>query len=468
MKVLILFSQKQHSHKCNNNHTIFPLSLHLFCWNLTQHHRPVVLSVSLKTVGCLCKDSIIVMHNTTTIVIKNKLLLGDEKFIPPRSFNGKKISVKRSLQILNDTTKEGRRNQVDNLTYHSGQVPTEFDSNQWEYVIRAKVNSTSSTEFVLSSDNDSVLVHHPLAQDVGNDIRNFSKHVLECHAPVRNKEWEYGTMVSAGDRIEIRSAMLNHYRCSKKNTPANWKATESLLPRAGIAFHNLVQKTMLCQLYNKSIEQIVDDNNYRRVKDHTKNNLPIKIHPSCSVSCNLTNAPHQDLNDASRSYAVWFQDKRDPSTTTWFLLPYYSIAIECSSTTYISWDGTKQLHCSCTTEGKGNIYSLFYSTYENVKKHKAILASCILPKTRKFKVNDLLYVRIMQKDFSKLELQRQDYFLHNNKWSVLIANVVDVDKKGNPFIMFVYSNLSNTVLKTSIKKHDCVLVEWFITMYSNQ
>ena len=52
---------------------IFPLSLHLFCWNLTQHHRPVVLSVSLKTVGCLCKDSIMMLiiiitkrHTTTT------------------------------------------------------------------------------------------------------------------------------------------------------------------------------------------------------------------------------------------------------------------------------------------------------------------------------------------------------------------------------------------------------------------
>ena len=45
---------------------IFPLSLHLFCWNLTQHHRLVVLSVSLKTVGCLCKDSMTMLIIITT------------------------------------------------------------------------------------------------------------------------------------------------------------------------------------------------------------------------------------------------------------------------------------------------------------------------------------------------------------------------------------------------------------------
>jgi hypothetical protein len=45
------------------NYSVRPLSLHLFCWNLTQHHRPrpVVLSVSLKTIGCLCKDSIMML-----------------------------------------------------------------------------------------------------------------------------------------------------------------------------------------------------------------------------------------------------------------------------------------------------------------------------------------------------------------------------------------------------------------------
>ena len=44
----VLITTTTHDDKIN--HTIFPLSLHLFCWNLTQHHwpRPVVLSVSLK------------------------------------------------------------------------------------------------------------------------------------------------------------------------------------------------------------------------------------------------------------------------------------------------------------------------------------------------------------------------------------------------------------------------------------
>ena len=41
------------------NYSVRPLSLHLFCWNLTQHHRPVVLSVSLFLDVCCLLDRIV-------------------------------------------------------------------------------------------------------------------------------------------------------------------------------------------------------------------------------------------------------------------------------------------------------------------------------------------------------------------------------------------------------------------------
>ena len=66
----VLITTTTHDDKLN--HTIFRLSLHLFCWNLTQHHRPMVLSVSLKTVGCLCKDSM--MHNVEALFLLFRII----------------------------------------------------------------------------------------------------------------------------------------------------------------------------------------------------------------------------------------------------------------------------------------------------------------------------------------------------------------------------------------------------------
>ena len=53
---------------------------------------------------------------------------------------------------------------------------------------------------------------------------------------------------------------------------------------------------------------------------------------------------------------------------TWFLFPFYGIAIECSRHTVISWDGRTMFHCSCTVSD--GLYSLFTTGKKDVSRQK--------------------------------------------------------------------------------------------------
>ena len=92
-----------------------------------------------------------------------------------------------------------------------------------------------------------------------------------------------------------------------------------------------------------------------------------KLHPTYIFSKNLRNSIHRDKNDNSRSFALFFRDSNHSNVgLTWFLFPFYGIAIECSRSTLISWDGRTQYHCSCTVEE--NIYSFFTSSMKRVNQ----------------------------------------------------------------------------------------------------
>ena len=77
--------------------------------------------------------------------------------------------------------------------------------------------------------------------------------------------------------------------------------------------------------------------------------------PTIAISEDLTNSIHVDLDDSSESFGYWFS-RKGKKGRTWFLFPYYSLAIECShkSPMLITWDGRCQEHCSCTV-GRGVI-----------------------------------------------------------------------------------------------------------------
>ena len=77
--------------------------------------------------------------------------------------------------------------------------------------------------------------------------------------------------------------------------------------------------------------------------------------PTIAISEDLTNSIHLDREDCSESFGYWFSRKKQKGRT-WFLFPYYSLAIECShqNPMLVTWDGRCQEHCSCTV-GRGVI-----------------------------------------------------------------------------------------------------------------
>lgn len=66
-----------------------------------------------------------------------------------------------------------------------------------------------------------------------------------------------------------------------------------------------------------------------------------------SVARDLTNSPHEDQDDDTFTFGLWYPTRE--KARTWFLFPKASIAIECSARPVIvCWDGRRLEHCSCT------------------------------------------------------------------------------------------------------------------------
>ena len=127
-------------------------------------------------------------------------------------------------------------------------------------------------------------------------------------------------------------------------------------------------------------------------------------------SKDLTNSIHRDREDDSYSFACFFRRQSDnKDCLTWFLFPYYGIAVECSKNTLISWDGRKMHHCSCTI--RSGIYSFFAGSKRNVKIHSNIKVE--LNKKRKR---------------SSIE-EGDDVYIRDGK-SIRLANAVYIDDNG--------------------------------------
>ena len=92
------------------------------------------------------------------------------------------------------------------------------------------------------------------------------------------------------------------------------------------------------------------------------------MHPSYVFSKNLTNSLHIDTGDDSKSFAIFFQ--QEMNGLTWFLFPFYGIAIECSRHTVISWDGKTMFHCSCTVSD--GLYSFFTTGKKDVSRQEKV------------------------------------------------------------------------------------------------
>jgi hypothetical protein len=100
------------------------------------------------------------------------------------------------------------------------------------------------------------------------------------------------------------------------------------------------------------------------------------------LSVNLGNACHLDINDLTRSVAVWAAD--DPADVeNWFcILPYVTtgrnginkgVAIKLFHGCSISWDGRVLFHCTSVTKTAQdkNVYACMFGVSKNNKTNES-------------------------------------------------------------------------------------------------
>ena len=394
-----------------------------------------------------------------------------DNIIPPLLYNGQKITKDESFKLLKET--QGRRDQLNNLVYDCSQMPnsSSHNSNGWNVHWHNPTTQHRAAVIVLLDKNgtkeDTIYVHHSANNHPSNRIRDCVSHCIDTHSHVRKNKHEKGTMVSCGLRRETVCAMLNFYRPGRKNTAETSAATTSMYHHAAIDFHTMLMNSPLKEVYQDDIKQLQRDDLVWKVKDYNKNKdnsrRVLILHPTSAVSMDLTNAMHRDTDDAIRSTAIFYSSLTNPGTT-FLLYPYYRLAIECTSTTFVNWDGKKQHHCSCTMPSGGNVFSFFNGAWESVKKQKTILTKMFQLHRPKISMRPTkkIYFRIKQKEFDKYKLERNDYDLHNNKYSLLLAEIVSICEKDsrNLKIRLVNSRLYDGELPEPVCKFDCVGVDF--------
>ena len=268
-------------------------------------------------------------------------------------------------------------------------------------------------------------------------------HVSKNHTHHCQKVNESGIMGCLGQRLEIKCSSVSDYRASSnKSSPIN-RMTQQLHAKASIDFHELVFNSSLQHAYNSDISELK-----KEIKKDTWKVEGKHLHPTTAIS--LTNSSHEDQNDFIPSIGVWYTDQRNPGKS-WFLFPFYSIAVECSTTTIIRFDGKTVQHCSCTVKGGSPIFSILKGARVNVIEFNCIitLMDRISRKEMNFEKGDLVYVRLRQKEFQNYGLERQDYNLFDEKFLVYKAEVEKYEKK-KVYVKFKYSKLTKGTLQFSL------------------
>lgn len=203
-------------------------------------------------------------------------------------------------------------------------------------------------------------------------------------------------MFAFGECIKQICVMLNNYCPDKINNPKNLHYTRSLHTYATVNFNNLISNTERNTPYRIDTSElsvsiwigqfvlalIPANHLILSSSEQATKTKSVTAHPFHTGSVYLTNSMHININNIICFTSLWYRiyTNNYPTTssskkkaTTWFLLPYYSIAIECSKIlpTLIHWNGSKVHQCSCTVNNENShIYSFFYGPYKDVLHHK--------------------------------------------------------------------------------------------------
>ena len=299
-------------------------------------------------------------RNTTLIKIERKKEVND--IVPPTIYNGKEISGAASRKLLQ--SKGGRRKQIHGLVYAPKMMPSLRKNHGWDFVFRrpswrGSVNKLNALSYDILTPEGYIHVRFPRTYATYK-IKTATNHFLLNHTHVRNEmAGESGVMACAGLRVDLVSASKCHYIDANNNSFPD-KNTR-ILKESAIEFHQFLKSNVA----EKEINAL-------RKKNNLLNSAGEKIHPTYIFSKDLTNSIHVDTGDDSRSFAsfFWQEVEGEKNGLTWFLFPFYGIAIECSQHTLISWDGRVMFYCSCTVHN--GLYSFFTTSKLTVARHTKV------------------------------------------------------------------------------------------------
>jgi len=204
-------------------------------------------------------------------------------------------------------------------------------------------------------------------------IKKFVTHVLQHHTKVRDVKDEYGVIAAAGKRFDITSATVIDYVPSGNNNSLERGRSPQFLKDASTDLHHVILKSGIKDRYNAVLRDLKKKRNTKRYINNDDDGGPFDVIASYSVSRNLNNSLHMDMNDDSISFALFYVSSNKHTTKTWLLFPDYGIAIEIDQHVLISWDGSSLRHCSCTvsdtSNDTGSVYSMFAGAKKDVSRY---------------------------------------------------------------------------------------------------
>ena len=342
----------------------------------------------------------------------------------PQQYKGVYLSDKNQcVALMNDQSMLGKRGQRNGLVYATKQMPgrSKLKNKGWNIVIRKPTDVKARRGYAseITTPDGTIQVEF-LRHEIPASIIKSVTHFMANHAPTRNFDGESGVMVAAGMRVDTTSSAKMLYVPSKNNNNATAGRSTVFLRDASLDFNDMLSKTCCNDVLQKDLQVLKNESNVL-VFPSSNNSTNVCVHPSYAISHNLTNSIHCDVNDNSRSFAVFYPSKKEDSCT-WFLFPTYNIAIQCSDRVVISWNGRKMKHCSCTESG--NVWSFFASSNKDVTRHCNIEKAFQKRKYNDVSIGDIIYTRRQLRNMKFINYIDPNAVNHPNKWMYRMAKVL--------------------------------------------
>ena len=301
--------------------------------------------------------------------------LNFEEMVIPLQYMGEKISKKKAIGLLNGPV--GRKHQCDGLVYLKEQMPTYGKKNGWKcvinrpdftakehnrkYVIKTEIENGSSSHC-----NGEIMVHYLPNEDkdVGN-IRDDLTSCLANHTEVRKNDRGSGKMVTAGMRVDYASSSATYYTGSNG---LDVSLCKYVFRKTSTALNAIIRKTQCKRALIKQLKHLKSTGT--GISFRVKDGNHLTVAPTHSISEDLTNPMHKDINDCTRAFAVFLSKVEERPGVSYFLFPSHGIAIQIKGTLVLSWEADNQPHCTCTVV-KG-VYGASPFLTKRVMRHATI------------------------------------------------------------------------------------------------